>query len=406
MPLDPEQVRAQFPALAQRIHGAPLVYLDNAATVQKPAVVIEEMTRAYVELCANVNRGAHTLGARATAAHEGARESVRSLLGARAADEIVLTSGCTAAINLVAFAWGDAHVGPGDELMVSALEHHSNWLPWQELCLRRGARLVEIPIDPRGELDLEAYSNRLSGRTRLVAVTQLSNALGTLPPIEEIVRRAHAAGALVLVDGAQAVARKAVSVEALGCDFYAFSAHKLYGPYGLGALYARRELLAAMPPLLTGGGMVEHVGLERSSYAAAPARFEPGTPNVAAAAGLTRAIEFVRGLGLDAIERHERELIAYARGALEAQPGVRLLGPLDSLGVVSFALEGVHPHDVATVLDRHGIAVRAGHHCAQPLMERLGENGTVRASFAVYNTRADVDALIGALRHAREVLAS
>jgi len=403
---DSERIRAQFPALAERVNGAPLVYLDNAATVQKPDSVIAEMTRAYVERSANVHRGAHTLGARATDAYEAARGAACALLDAAGPDEIVFTSGCTAAINLVAFAWGDANVGPGDEVVVSDLEHHSNLLPWQELCARRGARLRKIPVDDRGELDLDAYAGMLGARTRLVAVTELSNVLGTLPPVVEITRLAHRVGALVLVDGAQAVARKPVSVRKLDCDFYAFSAHKLYGPFGLGVLYARRELLERMPPFMTGGGMVERVGLPRSTYAEIPRRFEAGTPNVAAAAGLSRAIEFVRGTGLERIEQHERGLLAFARGALEAQPGVRVLGPPDSLGVVSFVLDGIHPHDVATILDQYGVAIRAGHHCAQPLMERFGVNATVRASFAMYNTRADVEALIAGLGHVREVFGS
>lgn len=397
-------LRRDFPALALRIHGQRLVYLDNAATTQKPQCVIDETVRCYTEYCANVQRGAHTLGARASAAYAGAREAVRRLLSAEHVDEIVFSSGCTAAINLVARAWGDEHVGPGDDVLVSELEHHSNLLPWQQLCQRRGARLRLIPIDERGELRLDTYAEWLSPQTKLVAVAHVSNALGTVNPVAEIIRLAHGVGARVLVDGAQAVSRSPVDVRALNCDFYAFSGHKLYGPFGIGALYARRELLASMPPVATGGGMVDQVEPERSSFALAPQRFEAGTPNLAGASGLRSAIDYLERVGLDAIMAHDRALVRYARHALAREPGVRLIGTADdALGVVSFVVEGIHPHDLSTVLDQAGVAIRAGHHCAQLVMRHFDLLATVRASFALYNDESDVDALVLGLTHARAV---
>ncbi|HKO91112.1 MAG TPA: SufS family cysteine desulfurase [Polyangiaceae bacterium] len=399
-----EDVRRQFPALAQQLHQQALVYLDNAATVQKPECVLDEMWRSYTEYCANVHRGAHTLGERASHVYERARGVVQQLLHAASADEIVFGSGCTAAINLVARGFGDRHVHAGDEVIVSELEHHSNLIPWQELCARRGALLRTIPLDDQGRLRMDAYASLLGPRTQLVAVAHVSNALGTVNPIREITRLAHAAGALVLVDGAQAVARCPVDVRELGSDFYAFSGHKLYGPFGIGVLYARRELLEAMAPVSTGGGMVELVEAEHCTLAPVPRRFEAGTPNLAGAAGLARAIEWLQAIGLEQIEAHERELLAYARGRLGALEGVRLVGTAEpALGVVSFVLDGVHPHDISTVLDQCGVAVRAGHHCAQPVMRRFAVPATVRASFAAYNTQADVDALVAGLARVREV---
>jgi cysteine desulfurase/selenocysteine lyase len=402
--LDVEALRRQFPALSQLVHGRPLVYLDNAATVQKPASVLEELLRCYTESCANVNRGAHTLGERATEGYERARGTVRRFLNAASADELVFSSGCTAAINLVARGWGDRHVAQGDELIVSGLEHHSNLLPWRELCRRRGAVLRSVPIDEQGALDLDAYARLLGPRTRLVAVAHVSNVLGTLTPLRELARLAHAAGALILVDGAQAVARTAVDVQALDCDFYTFSGHKLYAPFGIGVLWGRRELLESMDPVFTGGGMVEELSPERVSYRPVPGRLEAGTPNLSGALALARAIEWLQQIGLDRVEAHERELLRHARAVLGALPGVRLLGGAEpALGVVSFVLDGVHAHDLSTILDHGGVAVRAGHHCAQPLMQRFGIPAAVRASFAVYNTREEIDALVAGLRRAREV---
>lgn len=401
---DVHRWRGEFPALGQQVNGHPLVYLDNAATVQKPRCVIDEVTRCYTEGCANVHRGAHTLGGRASAAYDAARRAVQRLLNARLPEEIVFGSGCTAAINLVARAWGDQNVGPGDEVLASELEHHSNLLPWQQLCQRRGAHLRLVPLTDRGEVCVRSYAEHLGPRTKLVAVSHVSNALGTLNPVQEMVRLAHAAGARVLIDGAQAVARCPVDVRALGCDFYTFSGHKLYGPFGIGALYARAELLEQMPPLLTGGGMVRDVERTTSTYAAPPERFEAGTPNLSGAMGLARAIGYVEHVGLDAIMRHERDLLDYARDELARIGGLRLIGTARAaLGVVSFVLDGIHPHDISTILDQRGVAVRAGHHCAQLVMRHFGVPATVRASFALYNTRADVDALVSGLSTVREV---
>jgi cysteine desulfurase/selenocysteine lyase len=399
-----ERVRLDFPALAERAGGVPLVYLDNAATTQKPEAVIDAVARAYRLGVANVHRGAHALGARASDAYESARASVRRLLKAEFNDEIVLSSGCTAAINLVAYAWGDEHVSPGDELIATALEHHSNLLPWQRLCERRGARLRVIPLTGAGEIDLERLEGALSARTRLVAVTHVSNVTGGESPLREIVALCRRVGARVLVDGAQAVSRLAVDVRALGCDFYAFSGHKAYGPSGIGGLYATRPALRQMAPFLTGGGMVESVDAERSIYAAAPARFEAGTPNLEGAIGLECAIAYLTALGLDAVRAHDELLTGYARAALARVPGVRLIGdPARPIGVVSFVVDDVHAHDVSTIVDQAGVAVRAGHHCASLALQHFGVAATLRASFAVYNTRADVDALVLALARVRQV---
>jgi cysteine desulfurase/selenocysteine lyase len=402
--LDFAALHADFPALAQRVHGHPLIYLDNAATTQKPRVVLEETQRCYTEYCGNVQRSAHSLAERASLAYEAAREAVQRLIGAASPEEIVFVSGATAAINLVARGFGDDAVGPGDEVVVTQLEHHSNLLPWQELCRRRGARLRSVPLDERGALRLDVYRELLGARTRLVALAHVSNVLGTENPVRELIELAHACGARVLVDGAQAVGRCAVDVKALGCDFYAFSGHKLYGPFGIGVLYGKAEELERIYPPVTGGGMVDVVEAEWASHAGLPQRLEAGTPNLAGAAALARAVEYLSRIGLARIEQHDRALVAYARNVLGAQPRVRLVGTAEpALGVVSFAVEGVHPHDVATLLDQHGIAVRAGHHCAQPVMRHFGLPGTVRASFALYNTSAEVDALAAGLAHVREV---
>lgn len=403
--LPAERLRLDFPSLAATSHaGAPLVYLDNAATTQKPESVIEAVASYYRLGVANAHRGAHRLGARASAAYEAARAEVQRLIGAEHPDEIVLTSGCTAAINLVAHAFGDEHVGAGDEVIVTTLEHHANLLPWQRLCERRGARLRVLPASPEGELRLDVLRSWLTPRTRIVAVTHVANTTGGVSPVSEIVALAARVGARVLVDGAQAIARLAVDVRALGCDFYAFSGHKLYGPAGIGVLYGRRELLASLAPFITGGGMVDVVTPEASTYAAAPRRFEAGTPNVEGAIGLTRAIEYLRSANLERVTRHDEALTRYARERLAAVPGVRLIGaPRRALGVVSFVMAGVHAHDVSTIVDDAGVAVRAGHHCAQLAMQHFGVPATVRASFALYNTCADVDALCSALDRAREI---
>jgi cysteine desulfurase / selenocysteine lyase len=400
-----ERLRLDFPALAPRGDGTRLIYLDSAATTQKPECVIDAVASYYRQGVGNVQRGAHALGARATAAHEAARVAVQRLLGAAHVDEVVLTSGCTAAINLVAYAYGDTNVGPGDEVLVSMLEHHSNLLPWQQLCERRGARLRLWPLNTAGELELGTLEQHLSERTRLVAVAHVSNTIGAESPLGGVVAQAARVGARVLVDGAQAAGRRPVDVQALGCDFYAVSGHKLYGPSGIGALYGRRELLAKMAPPFSGGGMVDEVGLERSSFAEVPRRFEAGTPAVEGAVGLSRAIEYLESLGMERVMQHDLELTGYARRALARVPGLVLLGaPSRPLGVVSFVFGDMHPHDVSTIVDQAGIAVRAGHHCASLVHAHFGVAASVRASFGLYSTRDDVDALVGALGRAREVL--
>jgi cysteine desulfurase / selenocysteine lyase len=401
--LDVTRIRRDFPALEQQINGRALVYLDSAATAQTPSVVLEAMQRCYLEYHANVNRGAHTLSGRATLAYEHARNAVATFLNAADPDEIVFTSGCTAAINLVAHALAEA-VGPGDEVIVSELEHHSNLVPWQELCRRRGATLRVIPIDDRGELRLDVYAALLGERTRLVAVAEVSNALGSVNPVAEIVRLAHAAGALVLVDGAQAVARRRVDVQAQDCDFYAFSGHKLYGPFGVGVLYGKRALLESLPPPFTGGGMVDEVSLEQSSFAGLPRRFEAGTPNLAGAVGLGAAVEYLGRFDRAEVERHDRALLQHCEAVLASIGGVRLIGTArDKLGVCSFVVEGIHPHDLATVLDHAGIAVRAGHHCAEPVMQRFAVSATVRASFGIYNTESELEQLAAGVTQAKNL---
>jgi cysteine desulfurase/selenocysteine lyase len=400
--LDIARVRRDFPALEQRINGRPLVYLDSAATAQTPSVVLEAMQRCDVEQRANVNRGAHTLAGRATRAYDEAREAVARFINA-APGEVVFTSGCTAAINLAAWMLGEA-LSAGDEIIVSALEHHSNLVPWQQLCRRRGAVLRVIPVDDRGELELDAYAALLGPRTRVVAVTEISNALGSVTPLAEIVRLAHAAGALVLVDGAQAVARRSVDVRALGADLYAFSGHKLYGPFGVGVLYGRRALLESFEPHFGGGGMVEQVSFEHSSFKSPPERFEPGTPNLAGAVGLEAAVKYLSGFDRAAIERHDRALLRHCEALLTSIEGVRLIGTArDKLGVCSFVVDGIHAHDLSTVLDHEGVAVRAGHHCAEPVMERFGVSATLRASFGIYNTEAEVEQLAAGVARAKKL---
>jgi cysteine desulfurase/selenocysteine lyase len=407
--LDPRELarlRADFPILDQKVHGRPLVYLDNAASTQKPRAVIDAVSRLYAEDYANVHRGVYQLAERATRAYESGREAVRRLLNASDAREVVLLRGTTEAINLVAASFGRSQVGPGDEILITAMEHHSNIVPWQLLCAERGARLVVAPIDDAGDLILDELERRIGPRTKLVSVAHVSNALGTVNPVREIVERAHARGVPVLVDGAQAVARLPVDVQALGCDFYALSGHKLYGPSGIGALWGRAERLEAMPPWQGGGEMIETVTFEKTTYAPIPYKFEAGTPAIAQAAGLAAAIGYLEAVGVERVGAHEHELLAAATAALAALPGVRVIGTArEKAGVLSFVLDGVHPHDVGTILDREGVAVRAGHHCAQPVMERFGVPATVRASFALYNDRSDVEALARGLRSVLEVFA-
>ncbi len=401
---DVSRVRADFPILSQTTRsGRPLVYLDNAATTQKPRQVIEELTRFYAGGNANIHRGVYELSEKATAAFEAARERVARFLGASPA-EIVFTRGTTEAINLVAQSWGRSTLRPGDEVLVTTMEHHSNLVPWQLVCQQTGAGLRAVPITDRGELDLEAADGLLGDRTRLLAIGHVSNALGTVNPVRELAARARARGALVLVDGAQSVPHLRIDVAELGCDFFAFSGHKVYGPTGVGVLYGRADLLAAMPPWQAGGNMIERVTLEHSTWAPPPARFEAGTPPIAEVLGLASALDYIEAVGIDGIAAWEGELLRQATERLGAIPGVRLVGTArEKVTVLSFILDRVHPHDVAAVLDDEGVAVRAGHHCAQPVMTRFGIPATVRASFGLYNTPEEIEALARGVVRAVEV---
>ena len=403
---DAERVRADFPILAQKINGEPLVYLDNAATTQKPEAVIEAISHYYRTDNANVHRGAHTLSDRATRAFEGARETVARFLKSPRSQQVIWTRGCTEAINLVAHSWGRTQLREGDRVLVSWLEHHSDIVPWQLVAQSVGAEVHPIPVTADAEIDLAALDDLLDERVKMVAVNHVSNALGTVNPVEEIARRAHDAGALVLVDGAQAVGHWDVDVTELGCDFYCFSGHKLFGPTGIGALWGREELLDAMPPFLGGGEMIETVTFAGTSFAALPFKFEAGTPNIAGAIGLAAAIDYLAGIDRVAAAQHEERLLeATAQGAREIS-GLRRIGsPERSAGIFSFVLDGCHPSDIGMLLDEQGIAVRTGHHCAQPLMARFHLPGTARASFSMYNTMDDVERLLGALHRAQALFA-
>lgn len=404
--LDARRLRADFPALAQEVRGRPLVYLDNAATTQKPARVIEAVADYYRRDNANVHRGVHTLSERATARYEAARASVARFLGAAAPREIVFVRGATEAINLVAGAWGPANLRAGDEILLTGLEHHSNIVPWQLLAERTGARIVVAPIDAAGEVPLEGYAERLSERTRIAAIAHVSNALGTVNPVARMVELAHAAGARVLVDGAQAGGHLPVDVAALGCDFYAISGHKMYAPMGIGALYVRADLAEAMPPWQGGGDMIRSVTFEKSEYADPPQRFEAGTPNVGGAVGLAAAIEYLEALGRADLAAAEERLLAAAVARLQEVPGLALVGrPAHRAAVVSFTLAGVHPHDIGTLVDHAGVAIRTGHHCAMPVMDHYRVAATARASFGLYNSEDDVERLVAALAGAREMFA-
>jgi cysteine desulfurase/selenocysteine lyase len=398
MSFDVQAIRAQFPILAQQINGNPLVYLDNGATTQKPDAVIDAISNFYRHDNSNVHRGAHTLSDRATSAFEQARVAVQGLLNAASSDEIIWTKGTTESVNLVAFSWGQANLKPGDRVLVSAMEHHANIVPWQLVCAKTGAEVVPIPVSDAGELDLEALDGLLDERVKFVSIVHVSNALGTVNPVAEIVTRAHRVGALVMVDGAQAVAHFDLDMQALDCDFYTFSGHKLFGPTGIGALYGKISLLEAMPPFMGGGEMIETVSFEQTTFNRVPYKFEPGTPNIAGAVGLAAAIAWFGGLDRAAMMAHEQAVLDYAVECARNYPGLTLIGQADQrAGVLSFVLDGSHPHDVGTLLDQQGVAVRTGSHCAMPIMSRLGVSGTVRASFALYNTREDVDALFAAL---------
>jgi cysteine desulfurase/selenocysteine lyase len=402
--LDVNAVRDDFPVLHQQVHGYPLAYLDNAATTQKPRCVIDAVRRYYEQDNANVHRGVHFLSERATAAYEAARGAVRDFIHAKSEKEIVFVRGATEAINLVSQSYGRAHLKSGDEVLITGLEHHSNIVPWQILCEQTGARLRVAPINDAGEVEIESFEHQLGGRTRLVAVAHLSNALGTINPVERMIELAHQAGAKVLLDGAQAAAHMGVDVQHLDVDFYAMSAHKMYGPTGIGALYAKEALLEAMPPYQGGGDMISMVTFEKTTYNALPYKFEAGTPNIAGTIGFGKAIEYIRSLGIEAIACHEDELLAYATDLAESVNGLRIIGTAGSkASILSFIMEGIHPHDLGTILDRQGVAIRAGHHCAMPVMEYFGVPATARASFAAYNTREEVDALFAALEKARGI---
>ena len=401
-----DRLREEFPILAMPAHGRRLAYLDNAATTQKPREVLDASAAYYTSQNANVHRGVHLLSERATAAFEQAREDVAAFLGAARAHEIVFTRNATESINLVAASWGGATLTPGDEVLISAMEHHSNIVPWQLACEKTGAVLTVVPIDDRGVLDMEAFARLLSPRTKMVAVTHLSNALGTINPVAEIARAAHEAGAVVLVDGAQAAYHLPVDVQALGVDFYVATGHKLYGPTGMGVLYGREARLDAMPPYQGGGDMIASVTFEKSTWNTLPYKFEAGTPHIEGAVALGAAVRFIRRVGFDWIAAHERDLLDYATAAVLTVPGVRLVGTApEKASILSFVMDDVHPHDIGTVVDRAGVAIRTGHHCAQPVMARFGVPATARASLAMYNVREDVDQLVAALHDVRRMFA-
>ncbi|MFY0564430.1 SufS family cysteine desulfurase [Archangium lansingense] len=405
-PFDVARIRADFPILHQEVRGRPLVYLDSAATTQKPQAVIDALVRYYTHDNANVHRGVHALSERATLAYEGARERVRRFINARETKEIIFVRGCTEAINLVAQSYGRSKVGPGDEVLITAMEHHSDIVPWQMLCQQVGATLKMLPVDEKGDLRLEQLESMLTERTRLLAVTHVSNALGTVNPVRDIIKRAHARGVPVLVDGAQALAHFRVDVQDLDCDFYAFSGHKMFGPTGIGVLYGKASVLESMPPWQGGGDMILSVTMEKTVYNRLPYRLEAGTPDISGAVGLAAAMDYLDSVGLDAISAHDQSLLEYGTRALESVPGLKLFGRArERSGVLSFLMEDVHAHDVGTILDREGVAIRAGHHCAQPLLSCFGVAATVRASLAMYNTREDIDALVRGLHKVREVFA-
>jgi cysteine desulfurase/selenocysteine lyase len=404
--LNVDRVRADFPILKRQIHGKPLVYLDNAATTQKPQAVLDAIASYYTDINANVHRGVHELSERATEAYEGGRERVRVFLNAASVREIVFTRNATEGINLVAHSFARPRLQPGDEVLISAMEHHSNIVPWQLVCEAAGATLAVAPIDDRGDLILEEFERRLTPRTRIAAITHMSNALGTITPVRDIVSLAHARGVPVLLDASQAAYHMPLDVRALDCDFLVATGHKLYGPTGIGVLYGKEEHFDAMPPFLGGGDMISSVTFERSTWNVLPYKFEAGTPDISGAIGLHAALDYIESVGFDAIGAHERDLLAYGTQVLEAIDGVRLIGTArQKASILSFVVDGVHPHDVGTIVDREGVAIRTGHHCAQPVMERFNVPATARASLAMYNTRDEIDALGLAVRKVREVFA-
>ena len=403
---DVEQIRRDFPILAETVNGHPLVYLDNAATTQKPFAVIKTLEEYYRKFNANIHRGVHSLSQQATEAYENARETVRAFINAGAVEEIIFTRGTTESINLVASCLGRLRVQAGDEILIAESEHHSNIVPWQFIAEQYAARLLVAPINDAGELELEAFRERLSSRTRIVAVGHISNALGTINPVKELTTMAHDVGAVVLIDGAQAMAHTIVDVQDIGCDFYAFSGHKVFGPTGVGVLWGRAELLEEMPPYQGGGEMIKEVRFERTQYNDLPYKFEAGTPNIAGGIGLGSALEYLNTIDFVAAMQHEDELLRYATAALSDIDNIQLVGTAAAkTGVLSFSVAGVHPHDLGLLIDHHGVAVRTGHHCAMPVMQRYGLSGTVRASLALYNTNSEIDRFISALKQSIEMLA-
>jgi len=403
---DVQRLRADFPILARTVNGKPLVYLDNAATSQKPRLVLDTIASYYTEINANVHRGVHELSGRATDAYEAARERIRRFFNARSTREIIFTRNATEGINLIAYSFARPQLRAGDEVLITAIEHHSNIVPWQLVAEETGATVRVAPVDDRGELDLDAFEALLTERTKIAAVTHMSNALGTITPVADIVRLAHARGVPVLVDASQAAYHMRVDVQGLDCDFLVATGHKLYGPTGIGVLYGKEGRLDAMPPFMGGGDMISSVTFERSTWNVLPYKFEAGTPHIAGAIGLGAALDYIERVGFDAIGIHERELLEYGTQLLETIDGVRLIGTArHKASILSFVMDGVHPHDIGTIVDREGVAIRTGHHCAQPVMQRFGVPATARASLAMYNTREELDALGRALRKVREVFA-
>ncbi len=402
--LDIEHIRSQFPALSQEVYGKPLIYLDNGATAQKPQQVIDVIRHYYEKENANIHRGVHYLSQLATGKYEDARTVIQEYINAPLSEEVLFTTGTTGSINLVAFSFGEL-MNAGDEIIVSAMEHHSNIVPWQLLCERRGCLLKVIPMNEAGELDMDAYAALLNEKTRMVAVTHISNTLGTINPVKEMIRMAHEAGAVVLIDGAQSIQHMPVDMQDLDCDFYAFSGHKVFGPTGVGILYGKKALLDQMPPYQGGGDMIEKVTFEKTTYNELPHKFEAGTPNIAGGIGLAEAFRYLQSLDMEAIQQHEAELARYAEEQLTQFPGLRIIGTAaQKTSVVSFVVDGLHPFDIGTLLDKMGVAVRTGHHCTQPVMDFYGIPGTVRASFAFYNTREEVDVLVAAVKRSIEML--
>ena len=404
--LDVTAIRKDFPILAQQVHGKPLIYLDNAATSQKPNCVIEALTRFYQMDNANIHRGVHQLSERSTQSYEAARGKVQRFLNAANTREIIFVRSATEGINLVAQTYGRTHVSAGDEIVISAMEHHSNIVPWQMLCEEKGAVLRVIPINDRGEVEFDQFEKLLNHQTRLIAVSHVSNALGTINPVREIVKTAHGWNVPVLIDGAQAVPHMKVDVRSLDCDFYVFSGHKVFGPTGIGVLYGKEQLLEEMPPWQGGGDMIRSVTFEKTTYNDLPYKFEAGTPDIAGVIGLDAAIDYLDQIGMDAVAAHEHDLLEYGTRALESISGLRLIGTArEKAGILSFVIDGVHPHDAGTILDREGVAVRVGHHCAQPVMDRFGVSATTRASLAFYNTKEDIDALVAGIQKVKEIFA-